>query len=398
MTELVFCYDQVLEPGTPHPNLARWHAQPRTPEWKQFDHHYPRTIPLRLLTYLRDAHVDFRVCTIWDDFDWAWYPVALGWFDLDLDYFAMFNDMLRQRIQRRQVGVLFYYHEGDNPYRIKNKLDLMADRNDLPRDCYRFISANTAARDIDNFIYFPDHEFFFRHVNRNQRTLSLNRTAGPYTFTAVNRYHKWWRATIMSGLWRHGLLESSMWSYNTADLPAQDHGSDNPIDLTHDREWQGHLNLFLQHTPHRCDDFSAEQHNAHHDVNLDLFRSRCHIVLETHFDVDQSQGVFLTEKTFKPIKHGQPFLIAGAAGNIQELRNMGYRTFDHVIDHGYDTVLDHYDRARAFIESARRVARDCNSEVWWDSILPDLAHNQEMFQGRVREPIYDIARRLQCPR
>ena len=398
MTELTFCYDQLAEPMTPRPNLARWHAEPRTAEWQQFDHHWPHVIPLRLLTYLRDAHVDFRITTVWNDFDWAWYPVALGWFDLDLDYFAMFSEVLRQRIQHRQIGILFYYHEGDNPYRIRNKLDLMADRNDLPRDCYRFISANTAARDIPGFIYLPDHEFFFRHVNRHQDPEPWDRARGTHTFTAVNRYHKWWRATIMSGLWSHGLLESSLWSYNTAGQPAQDHVQDNAIDLSHDREWQSHLTMFLDRTPHRCDDFTADQHNVHGLVNPELFRSRCHLVLETHFDVDQSQGVFLTEKTFKPIKHGQPFMIAGPAGSIKELREMGYRVFDHVIDHGYDQVLDNYDRARALIDSARRVARRCNNDAWWDQVMPDVLHNQEIFRGRLREPIYDIVRQLQCPR
>ncbi len=396
MTELNFCFDRLMEPTIPFPNLARLHAEPRTPEWYQFDHHWPHSIPLRLLTYLRDAHVDFRLLTIWNDFEWAWYPIALGWFDLDLDYFAMFSDVLRQRIQRRQIGVLFYYHEGDNPYRIKNKIDLMADRNDLPRDCYRFISANTAARDIPGFMYLPDHEFWFRHVNRNQAALTQNRAAGPWVWTAVNRTHKTWRAAMMSGLWRHGLLENSMWSYNTANVSLTQDTDPSAIDLTHDREWQAHMDLFLARTPHHCDDLDQQQHNNHERVNPDLFRSRCHFVLETHFDVDQSDGVFLTEKTFKPIKYGQPFVIAGAAGSIQELRDMGYRTFDSVINHGYDSIADNYDRARALIDTARRITRDSIHMEWWEAVRPDIAHNQEMFQARIREPIYHIVKELQC--
>jgi hypothetical protein len=41
------------------------------------------------------------------------------------------------------------------------------------------------------------------------------------------------------------------------------------------------------------------------------------LCLETHFDADQSGGAFLTEKTFKPIKHGQMFFVAGPAGSLQ---------------------------------------------------------------------------------
>ena len=40
----------------------------------------------------------------------------------------------------------------------------------------------------------------------------------------------------------------------------------------------------------------------------------CNIVMETHFDADGSTGTFLTEKTYKPIKHGQLFFVAGPAG------------------------------------------------------------------------------------
>jgi hypothetical protein len=48
-------------------------------------------------------------------------------------------------------------------------------------------------------------------------------------------------------------------------------------------------------------------------------------VFETHFDADQSGGAFLTEKTFKPIKHGQLFFIAGLLAVYKVLRDQGYR-------------------------------------------------------------------------
>jgi hypothetical protein len=100
-------------------------------------------------------------------------------------------------------------------------------------------------------------------------------------------------------------------------------------------------------------------------------------VLETHFDADQSGGTFLTEKTFKPIKHGQMFFIAGPAGSLQQLRDMGYRTFDGILDNSYD-----YDQ-----NNTHRWIKLRNAIVQAQSDLPrlferarsDIEHNQRLF-------------------
>ena len=51
--------------------------------------------------------------------------------------------------------------------------------------------------------------------------------------------------------------------------------------------------------------------------------------------------IFITEKTWKPIAIGQLFLIIGAPGIIQHLRDRGVDTFDDIINHDYyDLELD----------------------------------------------------------
>lgn len=46
-------------------------------------------------------------------------------------------------------------------------------------------------------------------------------------------------------------------------------------------------------------------------------------------------GLFITEKTWKPIASGQLFLILGNPGSIEYLRNQGVDVFDDIIDHNY---------------------------------------------------------------
>ena len=105
--------------------------------------------------------------------------------------------------------------------------------------------------------------------------------------------------------------------------------------------------------------------------------SYCHIVLETHFDADQSGGAFLTEKTFKPIKHGQMFFIAGPAGSLQTLRDLGYRTFDHVLDNGYDLETDNTQRWRLLCQNMQQAQFDLPR--LHAQACTDIEHNQQLF-------------------
>jgi hypothetical protein len=100
--------------------------------------------------------------------------------------------------------------------------------------------------------------------------------------------------------------------------------------------------------------------------------------METHFDADQSGGAFLTEKTFKPIKHGQPFVIVGAPGSLQALRDLGYRTFDHAVDNRYDLETDNTQRWNLILHAVKQIQQQ-DPDKWFASCLDDLCHNQQLF-------------------
>jgi len=356
---------------------------------------WPRTVPCRLLMYLDRASINYNKCNVNHAPLLAWYPVGLGWFDLELDYFDIIPRSTLEKISCGAIKVLFYYHEGDNPAIIKYRLDSLVQQHSLPKNCYTFISANTQARHLENFVYFPDHEFFFRHVNRSQPMQLFCAGDRPYQFTALNRIHKWWRASAMADLYQQGLLQNSLWSYNTIEEEIGQE-SDNPLELDITPGWRMAVNDFLKATPHCCDNLTESEHNRHTKVNLELYQlSYCHLIFETHFDVDQSQGVFLTEKTFKPIKFAQPFVMVGAHGSLDELRNMGYRVFDKIIDNSYDTVIDNTQRwfkIKQTIASINQTA----SASWLDQCQSDIEHNQQMFSSRCWEPLNNLVKEIKC--
>jgi hypothetical protein len=385
---LNLCYDRLLPPNVGHPNLAVHLADPYSPAWRQFDHHWPRTVPLRLLLYLKNLAIPYRLFSCQDDFDFAWYPIALSWFDHGLDYFSLLADPIKTLLRCNRSKVLFYYHEGDNPARIKQKLDHLCMSNKLPEDCYVFVSANSAARNLERFIYYPEHESFFGFVNREQMPGRFSHDTKKFDTTALVRTHKSWRAAVMSDLYRSGLLANSIWSYDTDTV--LDHHDDNAIEVASDMEWHTHYHDFLRQGPYITDTTDDNIRNDHHWVNQRLYQdSYLHIVLETHFDADQSGGTFLTEKTFKVLKFGQPFVIAGPCGSLQALRDMGYRTMDHCIDNRYDEITHNTDRWRALKNSISDFVNS-NMSLWASQCRSDVMHNQELFGARQRSSVEQL--------
>lgn len=384
-----FCYDNLGDnPDLGYPNLAQDNLTPA-----EFDTTWPLVIPLRLLMYLRRANIEFHSYTVQKAPSGSWYPVALGWHDHTINYFSLMSLETLSRLKKQQIRVLFYYHEGDNPKVIKKIMDQHASEHNLPIDCYLFISANTISNQLDNFLYFNDHEHFFQYINRGQRSPLVSQHPRSFKFTALSRTHKWWRAAVMSDLWRHGLLEQSQWSYNT-ECVIDDHQDENPLKIYEFTDWYQNMETFLQGGPYTCDSADKDQHNDHRWVNIDLYQqSYCQLILETHFDADGSGGSFLTEKTFKCLKYGQPFILIGAPGGLGALRSQGYSVFDHVLDNSYDRISDNTERWLAIRKVIEKLQKK-NMHQWFLSCMDHIIHNQNLFRARRKQDLLKLAQHL----
>jgi len=276
---------------------------------------------------------------------------------------------------------------------LRSRFDLLCDRYSLPRSCYLFVSANSSADHYDNFLYFNDHEYFLAYINRRQSVALADSPVRPYEFTALNRIHKWWRAAVMSDLQHQGVLDRSLWSYNTK-ITEDDRPEDNPIRLDQQADWHQIMQEFLNQGPYVCDSSDAVSHNDHRHINADLYcQSYCHLVIETLFDVDQSGGTFLTEKTYKCLKFGQPFVIVGPVGSLAVLRASGYRVFDHMIDNSYDLIVDNTERWLAVKNSILEIKHQ-DMHQWYLGCLDDVHHNQWHFSTKGHAALDRLVSRL----
>jgi hypothetical protein len=382
-----FAADAVLR-NKAYPALAEWSAQPYTTEWRQFRYHWPYTVPCELHEHCATHNFTHHVrtinkCTGAENF----YTIGLGFFDFNIDYI----DLIPAEVFERGLRVLFYYHEGDNPYRIKQRLDALCSQHGLPVTCYQFISGNTAADHIPGFHWFPDHELLYWHRNRAVPPAPIALERRTHSFLCLSRTHKWWRAAMVADLYNRSLLDNSLWSYHLEQC--KDSIEDSPIELD-TLDIRRLMPSFLAAAPYATDNFSTVQQNDHHlSVNHLYTQTYCSIVLETLFDVDGSGSAFLTEKTFKCLKHGHLFVIAGGPGSVACLRELGYKTFDSYINHSYDSIQDNTKRYQALRDEIIRLSSLDLYSVY-TQCQTDLLYNQLLFLESKHNRLEQLIKKL----
>jgi hypothetical protein len=119
--------------------------------------------------------------------------------------------------------------------------------------------------------------------------------------------------------------------------------------------------------------------NLNDDAHINSF---VNIVTESLIDSD---CVFFSEKTFKPIYMAQPFIIFGNPNSLKKLKEMGYKTFDVWWDESYDNEHNLQTRYEKIVDIMLEIAtwdlEKCNQVIL--EMEDILVHNfNVMVEGR----------------
>lgn len=96
------------------------------------------------------------------------------------------------------------------------------------------------------------------------------------------------------------------------------------------------------------------------------------IVTESVFDYPYP---YITEKTLRPIACKRMFFMVGAAGTLALLRDLGFQTFDDIMDHAYDSITDASTR---FLAVMAAVEQFCTIPL--PEVKQYMLDNQSRFQ------------------
>ena len=157
----------------------------------------------------------------------------------------------------------------------------------------------------------------------------------PYQFLFLNGRHRSHRANAISKLGNRSLLNNSLWT---------NLDSGNGAIQTLPREYE--VSRYQKYTDSVTDNYVKFElfNNEWGEIYLhplpyiDTYFS---LVTETVFDMPYS---FRTEKIWKPILMGHPWITIANNGFYRDLKNLGFQTYSHVIDESFDMIDNNEDR------------------------------------------------------
>jgi|GEM_PF-2961859 len=118
------------------------------------------------------------------------------------------------------------------------------------------------------------------------------------------------------------------------------------------------------------------------DINIDIhLNSYFHIITET---LVEENSIFFSEKTFKPIKMMQPFILVSSCGSLNKLKEFGYQTFPELFNEEYDLIEDTNKRIEFISNEIKRVysfSKEELSEILFN-MVDKLEFNSVLYKKR----------------
>jgi hypothetical protein len=365
---------------------------------------YPFIDYCRLLDYMRESQVPFTIHSVESAPVSSFYPVDITYFDHSIDYFAEMSQVALHRMQQREIKVLFVYCEADNPIAIQRRLYQLADLHNIsPLDIKFVLGIFSPACMPPNFLFLDEGTVMYASGHKEIYPDPLSWHDGPRSkkMTYLNRIHKSWRVFFAAWYWQQGYHHDSYFSYCNVDQDQDMSLEGNPLrfEIKNDPAWKHAVDDFLAAGPFYADNLSDQQRNyLGSRVDTHFTDSYWNLSVETFLTLeDDFPGVFITEKTWKPIAQGQPFMVLGNAYTLKTLRSWGFRTYGEIgIDENYDYLIDNTDRFRAVMEQVKRI-----HSLSWERLhqlhlkTKEIAeHNQTLFWKLGPDIIKDFVRDL----
>jgi hypothetical protein len=174
---------------------------------------------------------------------------------------------------------------------------------------------------------------YVTHKNKSHTFLYMNRSP---------RFHRYITFKIIEqlGLLKHAMYSSMAYNMNDTNIGLGDYNeyikgldelktSNNPK-----------LNMLYEYITHNPDtpdqelpndtDFRKADLSIKTDISLENLKN-------TYFSVITETGS-LSEKTFKMLFYGHPFILVGDCYSLAFLKQLGYKTFDCIFDESYDQI------------------------------------------------------------
>jgi hypothetical protein len=88
---------------------------------------------------------------------------------------------------------------------------------------------------------------------------------------------------------------------------------------------------------------------------------------------------FISEKTFKPLAYYHPLIVLGSPHTLRYLHELGFETFGHLYDEGYDDIMSYPQRFNAVCAVIDEILPNYKTLFIGRETQEILKHNHDLF-------------------
>lgn len=212
------------------------------------------------------------------------------------------------------------------------------------------------------------------NIVSNSKDVEYSLTPKSKLFCCFNKILREHRIKIFYNILKNGLLEKTYSSFQYGhDIINQTFRDQQFINTF--KKYENIFPLMLNMSEKRPNPIDVQQGDFiyHSDSYFSLVTET--LFYKNHFEAGDS--IFLTEKTFRPIIHKHPFILAAPAHSLDYLKQIGYMTFSPFIDESYDNIEDDDLRFDAIWKEVERLCAFSPTEwqEWQHNIVNIVNHN-----------------------
>jgi len=248
----------------------------------------------------------------------------------------------------------------------------------LPKESVYYLHGNLKVSDHDkNFNYVPMDSFPGWVDYSANSIIPFKPESDKNLFLCYNRRPHFHRIITVCELMRNGLTDRGIYSFGQRD--------NKPL---------MNLESFLKnnYSSELSVEFSKLSQKSYVEIDIDLLKNNpANLVVPNHYKktfvslitetLTSDKTIFFSEKIYKSIAVGHPFLVVSSPGFLKELRNRGYKTFDKWFDESYDDLPKMEDRVFAVVKEIKRLSTLSVDELASirEEMKSVLQHNQDLF-------------------
>lgn len=233
--------------------------------------------------------------------------------------------------------------------------ELFSHFNTIPNFHIIYWPTYLMSRVYENILQYPTHT-----INTDFKHLFL-------TYNNKSRHH---RCVLMDELCKRELLKDNLYSW--IETKSVGHGKE---------RYKQHQFQCFNDQKTLLDNFDYSTHREFTDNIMDM---NCLINLVSESDVD---SIFTTEKTYRQLMIGQPFLTLGGRNTHNTLKEFGFLLYDEIFDYTFDTLPYYKDRIDGIIDNIQRLKNSNYKEIY-NQIKDKVEYNTQLSHKIVLESIH----------